>query len=144
MRFQKAVLVMFQAGVATTAMAEVKWEKISFNNKSVNLYMDTNSIQTKVDKYKNRYLEARFSRAYGEPRKMETQNKYYSHYFETLSVDCANGAYASSNWKWSINNKAVHQSAGKADDWNKYDSDDRSTTAVSARALCKHYKSFLG
>ena len=144
MHLQRVLISVVLAGLSCSAMAEPKYQKVDSNFKEMTLFMDVNSIQPKVDQYKNRYLEATFVRAYASPKKMETQNKYYTHLHETLSVVCLHGAYASSNWRWNINGKTIHRSAGKGDDWNKYDSSDRSTNAISARALCKHYKSFLG
>ena len=130
-------------GSLTTAMAANDWQAVSFNNKTVKLYFDANSIKPSVDQYKNRYLDVRLSRAFSEPQRLKN-GKFYSHYYEIMSVDCSHGAYATSNARWTINNTEVHKSAGNKDDWNKYDADDRSATAAQARAVCRYYKSFLG
>ena len=144
MKIQKWIIAAVLGGSLTTAMAANDWKKVTFNNKTVNLYFDANSIKPRTDQYKNRYLDVRVNRAYGEPQRMST-GKFYTHYYETLSVDCSQGAYATSNSRWTINsNTEVHKSAGNKDDWNKYDDEDRTATAAQARAVCRYYKSFLG
>lgn len=142
-RIQKMILVGVMAGTATLAMAEAQWQKISFNNKDVTLYMDVNGIKPKVDEYKNRYLETTINRTYAAPKKLKS-GKYYDQLNQTFAVDCMHGAYAATNPRWFVNRELVHKEITKNEDWNKYDSDDSGSYATTARAICKHYKSFLG
>ena len=142
MRFQKTMLSLLMMGVSTIALAKEDWQRIEFNNKTVNLYFDKNSIKPRTDEYNNRYLEARFSQIYQEPKKL-SNGKFYTEFYQTLSVDCSHEAYATYNWNWQINSKSVHRGEGKKDEWNKYD-DEKNSTATQARALCRYYKSFLG
>lgn len=140
---KKMTLAAILTVVSASAMAEAQWQKISFNNKSVTLYMDANSIKPKVDAYKNRYLETTINRTYAEPKQLKS-GKYYNQLNQTFAVDCLHGAYAATNPRWFVNRELVHKEITKNEDWNKYDSDDSGSYATTARAICKHYKSFLG
>lgn len=141
---KKIMLGIITVGVASAAMAQTSgWQRINFNNKEVALYMDVGSIKPSIDEYNNRYLEVKVSRAYSQPKKTAS-GKFYTHYNETLFVDCTHGAYAASHGARRINNKDVEKVTIKEPDWNKYDSQDSGSYAVTSRAVCKQYKSFLG
>lgn len=137
----KFVLGMLALSLGTSAVAAEDWVSISYKNNDIGLYFDENSLQTKVDKYKNRYIQANFQRSYTDPKKT-SDGKYYTNFYHTMSVDCANEAYAMFDKLWAVNGQSVTTAVGKKDEWNLIEQG--TVIEAEVKGLCKYYKSFLG
>ena len=129
---KKIALVLGLFSLSSSLMTANNWVKVPHQEKGVTIYYDFDTLKTKKTANGSRYLEAQIQRIYDVPKKTD-KGTVYTHYYYTLSVDCNNWRYATSDTVWAVNGKRASDGSGNYS-WRSIQADGR--VESEAFAVC--------